>query len=86
MSLRAEQLIRSVTDKYATFLSYKDSGLAFSRDFLVEFETFFVRLDLQIFPVYKMQSRWLVHRRYWRRVCSPVFCYQIWCIQVLIFY
>jgi len=43
MSLSAEQLIQSVTEKYANCWSYKDSGLAFSRDFVVEFETFFVR-------------------------------------------
>lgn len=45
MLLSAEQLIQLVKEKYATCWSYKDSGLAFSRDFVVEFETSFVRPD-----------------------------------------
>lgn len=43
--INAEQLIQNVTDKYSSCWSYRDSGTAFSRDFVVEFETHFTRPD-----------------------------------------
>ncbi|MDX2106951.1 MAG: hypothetical protein SFY67_11160 [Candidatus Melainabacteria bacterium] len=47
--IEANQLIQNVTDKYASCWSYRDSGTAFSRDFVVEFETLFTRPDRFLF-------------------------------------
>ena len=45
ISGNAEQLIQAVVEKYATCRTYRDSGMAFSRDFVIEFETYYVRPD-----------------------------------------
>ncbi|MBX9720405.1 MAG: hypothetical protein K2X81_03325 [Candidatus Obscuribacterales bacterium] len=45
ISGNAEQLIQAVVDRYASCRTYRDSGMAFSRDFVIEFETYYVRPD-----------------------------------------
>ncbi|MCW5822838.1 MAG: hypothetical protein KIT34_08530 [Cyanobacteria bacterium TGS_CYA1] len=50
----SSQLIQAVIEKYASCWSYRDAGTAFSRDFVVEFETYFTRPD-------RFSFRWKDH-------------------------